>query len=71
MSLLSVELLEILCKNDLILLTETWSCPLLHVTVNGFHEVRLDRLLKNKSAKRDSVELLFILKIGYSNIQRL
>ena len=49
-------------KNDLILLTETWTCKLSDIAVNGFHEVRLDRLVKNKSAKRNSGGIAIYIK---------
>ena len=42
--LLSTELTDVMHKNDLILLTETWTCKLSDIAVNG--------LVKNKSAKR-------------------
>ena len=49
-------------KNDLILLTETWTCKLTDIAVNRFHEVRLDKLVKNKSAKRNSDRIAIYIK---------
>ena len=58
----SFEFLDILCKSDLIFLTETWSCALTDIAVNGFHDVRLDRLVKHKSAKRNSGGIAVYIK---------
>ncbi|MCG8045176.1 MAG: reverse transcriptase family protein [Candidatus Thiodiazotropha taylori] len=59
---MSDELLTIFGRNDIILFTETWTSEFADISVNGFNEVRLDRVTKKQTTKRNSGGIAIYIK---------
>ena len=56
------EIVHIFEKNDIILLTETWSSDLYNYEVSGFVAIKLLRTEKKLGSKRSSDDLIIFIR---------